>query len=137
MQRFCTQCGSELKKEYNNCAQCGTPIKKQVNKARKVRGKSEQAKTTRPTRKERKRSIMWGAILAFVLISIVAPKWVNSHQAPERIVQKFEQAILDDDAKTIKKLAVHEDESAISETAAEAFLKLIKESAGSPYCYPI
>lgn len=113
MKRFCQECGTEAASDHKVCINCGTRLPAET-----------EVKSKLMTRRQK---VIWGIAGIFLVIVIAFSMWANSYQSPESVQKRFTAAVSKKDHSAIQKLLVHEDGSAVSETEAKAFLKLIKQ----------
>lgn len=145
--RFCTNCGKEAKEYHKVCVYCGTKLKpieqaeqtSTINDVTNEEKKRTNEKATAPdTNKKspsedknetssKKRLILPITGGAIAIILVILFMWAKSYQSPNNVLQRFEKALYDEDAKRISSLMIHEDASDVSVAEAEAFIDLYHE----------
>lgn len=167
MEKFCRECGKEIKSSYKVCIHCGTPIKtsddtpyeviseeeQQVSsesgtdgespasgadeqESEEVSGTESESPTdeqtsdaTKPKKQpmSKKQKLIWRIVAGIAVLLIGFSMWVNNYYSPESVQKRFTAAVTDQDNKKVKKLMLHEDDSAISIHEADAVIALADE----------
>lgn len=118
---YCRECGTPLEEGAQFCGECGTPVNKdeqqQVSSANTV--PSSQRKTLS---KRTKRLLIIGAVLIVVLFGV--HKILENLFSPERLIEDFEQAILEQDAAKVAQLIHTTDrQMVVNENSVQSILK--------------
>lgn len=115
---FCKECGQKNNEGAKFCKECGTPIggsSRQANKETASTAETRQA----PRKPIPKKTIMlWSSIAAACVILFTAYKTGAYLTSKDRLVDKFEQAVNDEDKDQIASLL----------TPANDRLKLTKQN---------
>ncbi|MGM9924899.1 MAG: zinc ribbon domain-containing protein [Bacillus sp. (in: firmicutes)] len=123
---FCKQCGNQVKPGAQFCNQCGAKIDSiQQQSVEQDPGKSKTG--TRPMTKKKKWLWIIGALAAILLFS--AYKGAEYALSKERLINKFEQALIHNDSKATAKLLTSMDKKLeINEDAVKGFLAYYEEN---------
>lgn len=123
---YCKECGHELKNDAQFCSACGTQSKPQV---------SEQAPSARSTwgtklkQATKKQKVIAISVLALLVLLIGGHQVGAKITDKNRIIEKFETALHEEDAKTIASMLQTNDERLeITEKKVSELLTLIAET---------
>lgn len=105
MKKLCPTCLTELEKKQRQCPICGTKQRRSYKKALRM--------TT--------------FLLAPLLLVALILSYINHNHSATAVQEKFANALANRDDKTLKKLVIHEDSTAITSVEAKAITKLIEE----------
>ncbi|PRR96786.1 hypothetical protein C6W24_14705 [Bacillus atrophaeus] len=122
---FCKECGQKNNEGAKFCKQCGTPIGGGSRPET-----ASAAETVAVPRKPipKKTIILWSSIAAAVIILFAAYKTGAYYTSKERLVDQFEQAVNDQDAKKVSELLISADDKlTIDEKNVKPLLAYLKE----------
>lgn len=129
--QFCKECGHELKKDAQFCPECGTPI-----------GGSQKPPTVQqpetpksPRQITLKQKIIVASVAAIVLLVFGGYQIGASITNPERLINRFEEALQEQDANALASLLESSDSRLeITSAGVENLLEVIAASPSSqPY----
>ncbi|WP_449537897.1 zinc ribbon domain-containing protein [Ferdinandcohnia sp. Marseille-Q9671] len=123
--KFCKECGKELKENASFCNECGTPL---------VQTNGNQPTTTtvqsvpkKPMSKKAKRAWIIGIVALIILFGV--HKLVDSLMSKDRLIDKFETALIEKDAKQVANLLTSNDKKLeINEKSIAGLMKYFKEN---------
>lgn len=126
MKSFCTNCGTEIQAGQKHCIECGQPIASEKKQAADVQSsENKQPKEPMPFKKK----IMYGAIAAVVILLIAAYSFGKSYYAPEKVLERFETAVKDENVGNVQQYVQFTDGGQISKVSAEAIINFAKKDA--------
>ncbi|WP_042220536.1 TcaA NTF2-like domain-containing protein [Oceanobacillus manasiensis] len=124
MNKFCKECGSPITTSLNFCQHCGHQLEKK-NETRRSQTKSSIKKRQHTNYTKKQKVII--SIVAVILIMFAGfYMWGKSYVSAEKTVERFVQALKDEDEKMIQNTAVLSYDSELSDTEARALAALAK-----------
>lgn len=128
--RDCQKCGSSLEENATYCINCGTPLNKEEQYKS---GNQDVAQSPDPQAPQKQRTRKNKILLVSGLITIILLIGIHflfqNLFSTKRMIESFEQALIDGNVKTVASLLSYEDEDLeISETAVAGFVKFYQEN---------
>ena len=130
--KFCKECGQPLKDGTTFCKACGTPISSEIQtpiEGEKATAPIANQRTApkKPISKKTKYSLAASGIVLVVLFG--GYKVGESLTSKERLIEKFESALLEKDANAVAKLLSSNDKKvAFDEKSVKGFMDYFKEN---------
>lgn len=121
MDKYCKECGKAIDESINFCKHCGHKLDDASEENRNTIKKQPRAYT-------KKQKIMFSAAAALFVILIGAYLWGKSYYSPEKTVERFIAAIMENDYEKVQDLTTMQDKS-ITHAEAKALIALAKEEA--------
>lgn len=122
--KFCKNCGKELSGNAQFCKECGTPVHQQTNMQV---SNSQSVSERKPMSPQKKKWIIAGVAAAILLIG--AYKIGESLFSQERLINNFEEALINHDDKAMAELLHSSDKKLdINKETVKAFMKYYKEN---------
>ncbi|MHA6486747.1 zinc ribbon domain-containing protein [Bacillus cabrialesii] len=125
---FCKECGQKNKEGAKFCKECGTPIGGSSRQAHKETASA--AETRQAPRKPipKKTIVLWSSIAAACVILFAAYKTGAYFTSRDRLVDKFEQAVKDEDQDQIASLLTPvNDKLKLTKKNVKPFLAYLKD----------
>ena len=121
--RFCKNCGKELSTDSRFCKECGMPVQEENNTDTKQVSVPER----KPMSPKQKKWIIAG--VAAVVLLLGAYKIGQSLLSKERLINNFEEALIEEDEKKVAKLLHSSDKKLeINKDTIKPFMKYYKEN---------
>jgi len=130
--KFCKECGHELKENAQFCNECGTPLSKVSSKEPRQPNGQETSpiihrQQNAPMSKKKKRVLV--SVIAIVIILIGAYKIGDMLTSKDRLVNKFQDALVNKDEKAVVKLLSSNDKQLkIDKESVKGFMLYIKKN---------
>lgn len=122
--KFCENCGTELSENAQFCKECGLPVHQQTNMEITH---SPSVSERKPISPKKKKWIIAGVTAAVLLIG--AYKIGESLFSKERLINNFEEALINQDEKAISELLHSSDKKLeINKDTVKSFMKYYKEN---------
>jgi uncharacterized membrane protein YvbJ len=122
--RFCTECGAKADNQSAVCTNCGTKLSSPKRAA-------EQGKTSIPAF-SKKTKIIIASVLAVFIALFATYKIVDSYTSPEKVIERFLEAVKEEDVKYLaKSLESTNEKLKMDEKSVKALLTYWKEDKDS------
>nr|WP_106784439.1 hypothetical protein [Lysinibacillus timonensis] len=128
MKRFCQECGHEAKMSDNMCTNCGTKLIK--IEVPQQHTQPVQTRTTPPKEKKpmsKRQKIIIGVVSSLAILLIGFSVWANIYFSKDSTEKRFFKALEDRNAAQLVNMMMHEDGSAVTQSEADAFIKLVED----------
>lgn len=165
--KFCTECGSKIPESAVKCPECGkllnvgkavemeltssykkvtTELKKHAenkdeyiekSKAYVEKGKSYLPKIKSKMKEHKNLSIAAGCLLGIFIICLMGINIINRGNTPDKLIDKFETAVINDDYKTLMKIVACEDKRVTMDELAVMPLLSYFDKVPSAFTYVI
>ncbi|GAB3795684.1 zinc ribbon domain-containing protein [Virgibacillus kimchii] len=126
MDHYCRECGKPIKASQNYCNHCGAKTVTQKNPDGRRTATENSAR--KPFTKKQKVFISTSAIFFILLIGFYM--WGNSYTSPEKTIERFVQALKNEDYNSIQETAFLHNGDSLSEAEAKAFTTLANDGNG-------
>lgn len=122
--KYCGNCGSEIKDHIQFCGECGIKVDDNQSAAQNSKPPMQN-----PLKNLSKKQIIVSSIVAsFLLLCFIGFKVGENMTSPERAIESFEEAIVEEDAEALADLLYSSDERLeINEETAAYFINYVKE----------
>ena len=121
--KFCKNCGKELNTDAKFCTECGMSVQEQKN----TDTKQTRVPERKPMSPKQKKWIIAG--VAAVVLLLGAYKIGQSLLSKERLINNFEEALIEEDEKKVAKLLHSSDKKLeINKDTIKPFMKYYKEN---------
>lgn len=137
MKAFCTNCGAEIKPNQSHCVECGQAVASKAEQppvqptAPTPEPKAQQSApdSQQPPKQpmSKKNKIIYAIIGAVVLLLIAAYSVGKSYYAPEKVLERFNTAVKDEDVKAVQNHVEFTNGEGISKVSAQAIINFAAE----------
>jgi uncharacterized membrane protein YvbJ len=123
--KFCKECGTKLADEAAFCNECGTSF--EATKQTQPTPPQMAPVPKKPLTKKQKRMLFAGSILVILLFT--AHQIIGSFMSKERLIEKFETALHEQDAKAVANLLSTDDKKMdVNEKSVKGLMAYWKEN---------
>ncbi|MCD4838328.1 zinc-ribbon domain-containing protein [Neobacillus sedimentimangrovi] len=123
--KYCKECGSQLSETASFCNECGTSVNGTKNNQAAI---ETQPSIPRQPMSKRSKVLLISGIAALLLLFGVH-KIIETFMSKERLIEKFETALLEKDAKELAKLLTSNDKKLeITEKSVKGFIKYLEKN---------
>ncbi|ABR46472.1 membrane protein-like protein [Alkaliphilus metalliredigens QYMF] len=124
--KFCKECGEKLTDENKDCPKCGTVVLSDPTKPATTKGITNVNFLENLSKKHK---VIIISVLAVFIFAFIGIRIGNSIATPERFVDSFQQALIDNDMDQLSKYIVSSDPRLkVDEGSIEAFLAHINNN---------
>ncbi|MFF2449874.1 zinc ribbon domain-containing protein [Neobacillus sp. NPDC058068] len=128
--KYCKECGHSLREGQQFCNGCGTPVNgelRQQNPQHSTYQQSNQFTPRPPLSKKKKKWLI--AFVATLVILFGGYKAGEALTSKERLINKFETALVDKDARAVAKiLSSHDKKAGINEETVKGFMRYFEKN---------
>lgn len=129
--KFCKECGHELKEAAQFCNECGTPILSNATRKDLHQPNKQETSISKPAKapmSKKKKSLII-SVIAIVILLIGAYKIGAMLTSKDRLVNKFQDALVKkDDKAVIKLLSSNDKQLKINEDSVKGFMSYLKKN---------
>lgn len=120
---YCKNCGNKLKEDAQFCGECGTAIK--ISEDTSAQSGTQVLKKLTPKQKKKMAIIA----ISTLLLLFVGHQLFQFVFSKERLINSFEEALLENNSKKMAKLLTADDKKLeVDEKAVEGFMKYFEEN---------
>ncbi|WP_182199811.1 zinc ribbon domain-containing protein [Paraliobacillus salinarum] len=131
MSNFCKSCGRELKEGARFCPECGTPVaakEEQKVSASAPASEPKESLIDRIKRAPKKQKIIAASVIAIIILFVGTYQVGAMLTDKDRVVDKFEEALINKDATAMKKLVESSDKQLkITKDDIKSFMKVMED----------
>lgn len=125
MNKFCKECGHALKDNAQFCPECGTPVHVHSSPPKE----KKDSVITKFKRASKKQKIIILSMAALIILLIGAYQVGAMLTDKDRLIEQFEQAFSDQDAKAMEQLlTAGDDRMEITEAKVQSFIDMIEDT---------